>query len=345
MKRSIFVSGACVLLPTIAGAQADYLRELPEAQRIVADVKGENEVDTVARQLAAIEVMQDVIREMNGHRGSEHTSAAENAAFMRYRAALGALSEEHDPKSERSCGNGFWDELLKEFRCRHYILVTRTVRYGHSEEFRREILESYLSPATIDRYYAMREARDGRVAAAVRDRDAAAAAQAARVNRSLEEDRGFFDAPDEPLRTAGAVAAITPFWLNPALVLFGAIAMDRDQTKTIRGWVGSQSVTLDIPTGKIIPGNPEVAALIGLFWTLVFPVGYFYFPVLRDPSVNLLLGKILVPIALVAAAFYAAARMRDEATRFWKGLLRAWICILGLAALDLIGWLIYAAGR
>jgi hypothetical protein len=120
---------------------------------------------------------------------------------------------------------------------------------------------------------------------------------------------------------------------------YAAIASDRDETKTVHGTfhgpAGSGNMQLDLPTGRTIKGDPDVARFVALLWTLALPAGlaYFLFLLTRTGATGL---ALLTGIAVVVAVVYATMKMHDADDGAWAWLRRRWWRIVQAVAVVMI---------
>src|SRR6266540_89693 len=69
LVRLISLSGLLLLAPLPCRAlEPDYLREWPDPQRVIQDIKGKDRMDTLARQSGALIRLRLIVKEMAGAR-------------------------------------------------------------------------------------------------------------------------------------------------------------------------------------------------------------------------------------------------------------------------------------
>ena len=138
---------ATLLLFATAAAALDppYLADWPTADRVLADHQGENEDDTLARQLAALTVLRGSIEYMAGDRRWQGLTADE----LRLRGEYGAAAERirqrifathadaRDPDAEPSAAMREWTALQWS--------------YEGNPQFRHETLSRYLPAEAVAR--------------------------------------------------------------------------------------------------------------------------------------------------------------------------------------------------
>jgi len=119
-------------------------------------------------------------------------------------------------------------------------------------------------------------------------------------------------------------------WFLPAIICAAGIASDHNETKTAYGsaWVDGKyvSVSTQVPTGRVIPGNPDAGLFFFIFWLSIYPVGYLYYLVFwrtkhlvtltRFHNLDLTLINVIVPITIIYLVyiFIHKAKKSDHPT-------------------------------
>ncbi len=155
-------------------ADTSYLREMPDPDRVLADIHGSDTLDSAARQRAAFEILCDIVESFARTEGSNLRLTPEEMELnRRYHGAaneiISATYQTLDPNDQqRSVANSprvKWNRLHDQYR--------------ESEAFIRELLDRYLSSSNRDRYLQIRRLRIAKMAP-YRATQAAQAAQEAR---------------------------------------------------------------------------------------------------------------------------------------------------------------------
>lgn len=325
---------ALIFLLSVAGpATADVSLEMPDARTVADEIRGEDDMDTVARKQAAMSILYDVLHKVSIERAQRgELSPGVPAKARTYRSIEEQAVASLDEKYRKKCSD--WN-----FACPKDRLYTRKRSYEDSADFRRELLEKHLSAELM---------QSAAVTAFVAGGSWARPDAPERVRKP-----GIFHAEAQPLRFSGMVASFSLWWLLPALALFVYRAVDQDERKQAQG--SSIAFTADGPvsihhsfwysTGRVIKGDTTIALMLAFFWSIAFPIAYAYWPVMLDGDAELWIWKILVPAALLGiAGALAVALVKGEAAA-WRTLRLAWFGVLGLSILNLLGWLIALAVR
>ena len=133
--------------PALSDDASFYLRRMPEPERVIADIHGSNDLDTTARQVAALRRLIDVVVVLSGTAdapGGPRLTSEERSLNGRYAGAASSLStsvsRSLDPRRNQ------WN-LLRE-------------HYYNDDGFTSALLQRYLSPDSQQHYLAhMRQMR------------------------------------------------------------------------------------------------------------------------------------------------------------------------------------------
>jgi type IV secretion system protein VirD4 len=105
-------------------ADATYLKEMPSAQRVLQDIKGKDETDTVAKQVASftllIRMMGVRIGDVNANLNQDRLSPPERQLMQSYyaasRSALGPVQAKFDPKCQgTNCDSYKFNALIGSY--------------------------------------------------------------------------------------------------------------------------------------------------------------------------------------------------------------------------------------
>jgi hypothetical protein len=118
---------------------ADALSELPTAAQVVQDIQGEDELDTAARRIAALERLHRVIHELAGARAyrPEYPNASEKARLDDYVQAINSL---------RSAALAQFPTGVVELDSPRARWTASTWAYERSPELYAELAQRYFSP-------------------------------------------------------------------------------------------------------------------------------------------------------------------------------------------------------
>jgi hypothetical protein len=135
---------ALIALAAVAwAANPSYLNEMPSVDRVLAEVKGRDNLDTLARQCGALEQMGHIIEVMAGARRSGRPSFTADEARLKgkYDQTAWAMTVKQlnsfDPAETKRLG-------MKSPRALWYS--KRTI-YGLDPQYREELLKQFFSPA------------------------------------------------------------------------------------------------------------------------------------------------------------------------------------------------------
>jgi type IV secretory pathway TraG/TraD family ATPase VirD4 len=160
-----------ILCPCAAPALAQvpappvYLNQMPEPERVVADVRGSDALDSAARQVAALKRLIDVVVVLSGTAdasGGPRLTTREVALNGRYAGAasslLTAVYREIDPdnkqQSDENSRRNQWNRLRD--------------RYGNDGAFISALLQRYLTPDLAEKYLSHMPQMQGSVAKVAR---------------------------------------------------------------------------------------------------------------------------------------------------------------------------------
>jgi hypothetical protein len=322
---------------------ADWTHEFPDPQQVISAVDGDDELENLARQKAALGLLYDVLREVAGSPsspGGSQSTPSESAAIKRYGTALSAWQENLPAEYKGGCEADWFARQLPALFCERYRLHTRSGELAYSFEFQREILGS-LSRSTIDEYYRLRQATSD---AYTNSRglprkhvNAFAPAPAAE-----EPERAVPQIAFAQLLKPGALGSFYLWWLLPSIALLIYASMDRDETKTVHGTAysatGYADVELEVPTGRTIKGDVRRGVRLGIGWTFFCPLAYAWFTTV-DESTGVFVGLILGLLGAIAvAALITWALLRPNVVS--RIVLWTWLAFLGLNAVYAVMWLV-----
>ncbi len=309
-------------------ARTDPVAAFPAAAPVLAEVRGLDETDTLARQFATLELLRDALNTLAMPPRSNQLPPTALAKYREYSLASQRLWEALPPHYDATCKQGMAN-LNFLTGCDKTVLVQTISRYRGSPEFARGLLGRHLPPGDVNRFLATATTLD-RVA----------------PTRTTALDRAAAGL-SEPFRIAGALALLSLVWLLPAALAYLLIASDRAETRTKRfsAW-GSDGVyyngKVEEPTGNINKGDPEFARFVALAWTLAFLPGLFCLLLLFQAHIH-----IVVRVAVCAVLLFGVWKLVPalaEADGGVFGLLRrAWYVVIGLATLHLLAWMVYLA--
>jgi hypothetical protein len=117
-----------------------YLSEWPDVDRVLADVHGDNSQDTMARQMAALHILQTSIEEMAGPRRWHGLTPDEESLRGQYNRGAESIREAVNSTLSNELGPGvhgpFAKPPLREW-------------YASDPAFRAAVLQRYLSPPLL----------------------------------------------------------------------------------------------------------------------------------------------------------------------------------------------------
>ena len=146
MKAHTFVLTLVVLLQTVA-TQAQttnlpYLREMPSIERVMAEIKGADAMDTAARRMGAFWQLQEIIKTLSGLRWTRNQLTPDEGRLVgQYRLGY---SNAEQPYSYIAKTPSHPDKA-KWFNAHTF--------YEADEGFRDEIIERFLSPALREQFF------------------------------------------------------------------------------------------------------------------------------------------------------------------------------------------------
>jgi hypothetical protein len=126
---------------------ASYIKEMPDPARVLADIHGSDNLDTAARQTAALEILSDIIESLARTEGFNLRETPEERELNgRYVQASSNIKSATvhilDPKNwqfyDANSPRAKWNQLVDQYRA--------------NDTFIRELLQRYLSPPNRDRY-------------------------------------------------------------------------------------------------------------------------------------------------------------------------------------------------
>jgi len=131
-----------------------YVKEMPTPERVIAEFRGTNAIDTAARQMGAFLQLEGVMKTMMGERFGQFTSG-ERHLWATYPVASGGVGRQFvwDAQGRVRFPPGSperkqWTQL--------------SAYYNENESFRRELVQRFFSPDILARYEALKKAEDGR---------------------------------------------------------------------------------------------------------------------------------------------------------------------------------------
>ena len=131
-----------------------YVKEMPTPERVIAEIRGTNALDTAARQMGTFLQLHAVMKTMMGERWPDFT-LGERRLSDSYYAASGGMGREFvwDAQGRVRFPPGSperkqWTQL--------------SAYYNENESFRRELVQRFFSPATLARYEVLKKAEDAR---------------------------------------------------------------------------------------------------------------------------------------------------------------------------------------
>jgi alpha-tubulin suppressor-like RCC1 family protein len=118
-----------------------YLKEMPDPERVLADIRGSDEFDTAARQAAAMFLLSDVLLRLSpGWRSASRLTPDEKTLNTRYSRAFSTACDAMIRLRNRPYCNDF-NPYFEEPR---HMYPT--------DSFQNEVLTRYLAPATVARF-------------------------------------------------------------------------------------------------------------------------------------------------------------------------------------------------
>jgi hypothetical protein len=238
-----------------------YLNELPDVQRLLKDMRGSGEMDTAARQLAALQLFREIIQTFSGKFDIRHMQPAEAAKLRGYLEAHKRVREAQYAKHDKTC---------KGPDCDGPRFFRLTNQYELSPQFRQEVLDRYLSKPLQARYAALKEAerKDAADRARAAEQRAAATKRAAEANERAPRagnvaadlaSTWMQHVPVEYRRYAAGVLSVPPIawalvlatWLIASLVLQGfPFALSKENPLLFR--IGRRRRNILYATGEVV---------------------------------------------------------------------------------------------
>lgn len=128
-------------------AQRDYLKEMPSAERVLADTQGRDAMDTRARQMAALGHLAAVMRRMAGPRASSgpYPNAAEKPIIDSYAQAIA---------ERRAAGLATFPAEPPSVNAPAARWLASVQRLETSQALHDELMQRYFTPAFQARYRA-----------------------------------------------------------------------------------------------------------------------------------------------------------------------------------------------
>lgn len=149
MKSRIVVlilAAAAALFQTASGrtqaTNPPYLREMPSAERVRAEIKGTDAMDTAARQMGAFWQLQEIIKTLSGLRWTRGQLTADEGRLLgQYRLGYSTAEQPyaHIPKSPSHPDKAKWFNM-------HSF-------YEVDEDFRDELFKLFFSAAFREQYF------------------------------------------------------------------------------------------------------------------------------------------------------------------------------------------------
>ncbi len=126
-----------------------YLKQMPEPDRVMADIQGADSLDTAARQAAALNRLSDVVMRLSGQAdtpGGPRLTAEESRVYSGYRnAALSvdltvyrSIDPDNEQRSDDNSQRNQWNRLRD--------------RYAEDDAFISALLQRYLTPDLQEKY-------------------------------------------------------------------------------------------------------------------------------------------------------------------------------------------------
>ena len=146
-------------------------------------------------------------------------------------------------------------------------------------------------------------------------------------------------------------------WIIPAFWLDVSISSSGEEVKIARGntWVDGKYVSIETryTTGKMTPGDPELAELISLFWLITYPFGYMYISyfyknnlvITGFKNLDFALIIIIIPIIIITLGFKLVPMLKNTTHPTIIGIIKGWKIAIGICGLNLVFWLTYIIGK
>ncbi len=315
-------------VPMAHANRADPAAAFPAAARVLADIRGEDETETLARKFASVELLRDALNTLAPPSRSNQLTPTALARHKDYGLALQRLWETLPPHYDATCKRGMskFNPLAK---CEKTVLVQTTGHYRRSPEFARNLLARHLPPRDVDRFIAT---------ATTLDRSAPALTYAQSLDQVVVKLSPRILAGVSPaVRFSGAFALFSLAWLLPAGLAYLHISTDRAETRRFSGWTPSGPFTGKVETGNTERGDPEFARRFALGWTLVFlPVIACLF--LMGAGGAPIVINLAVCAALLVGAWKFASALGEADGGLFGLLRRVWYVVLGVATLHMLAW-------
>ena len=149
----VLLAGLGLMLAGRAAAQTNidtsHLKEMPDVDRIFADIRGTNALDTAARQWGAFYQLYRMVGDMSGSREVLNQLTPEEKRMSdAYFAAMGRTQPQFDRQDTNRAAMNASFEFVR--LSRHYEL---------DESLRKELFKRYFSPTWQAHYLAVKAAR------------------------------------------------------------------------------------------------------------------------------------------------------------------------------------------
>ena len=289
----------CLCAPMAHANRTDPAAAFPAAAPVLAEVRGQDETDTLARKIASLDILQDALNTLAMPPRSNQLPPAALAKYRVYGVALQRLWETLPPHYDTTCKHGkSYFNLLRG--CDKAELVQAIGSYRRSPDFARDLLGRNLPPGDVNRFIATATTLDRAAPRRPTALDRAIAGLSEPFRRA-----GL----SEPFRLAGAFALLSLGWLLPAALAYLLIASDRAETRTkrISLWGSDaryyQGEVVEL-TGNTNKGDPDFGRFVALAWTLLFPPGVFCLLLAVQGHVH-----IAIKVAVCAALLFGAWKL------------------------------------
>src|ERR1017187_6173896 len=135
--------------PPLPGNAPAFLKQMPEPERVTADIRGSDDLDTAARQVAALNRLVDVVITLSGTAdapGGPRLTAEEQHLNGRYSGAASSLStavyQKIDPDNKQQSDQGSKRNKWNRLRSQYY----------NDDAFISSQLQRYLTPDLQGKY-------------------------------------------------------------------------------------------------------------------------------------------------------------------------------------------------
>jgi type IV secretion system protein VirD4 len=134
-----------------------FLKQMPAPERVIADIHGSNDLDTAARQVAALKLLMDAMVVLSGTAdapGGPRLTTDERNLTARYAGAASSLSA----SVYRSIDQDNKQQFDRKSRRNQWNVLSD--RYYHDDAFTSALLQRYLTPDLQEKYLGfMRQTR------------------------------------------------------------------------------------------------------------------------------------------------------------------------------------------